>query len=133
MKILIVLSFWKIISISLLSWIRIPKRPCAWKMWATEQSKNPLVQICLGDVKQKEDHDNVEMVVTHTHMFFSQKSFFVLIRNFLMWWGYLRPIREHFLKNFNDFFCSFGKLVIIIRNRVFKSNFLALFVLLLLL
>ena len=42
-------------------------------MWATEQSKNPLVQICLGDVKQKEDHDNVEMVVTHTHVFPSEK------------------------------------------------------------
>ena len=44
-------------------------------MWATEQSKNPLVQICLGDVKQKEDHDNVEMVVTHTHVFLSEKFF----------------------------------------------------------
>ena len=55
-------------------------------MWATEQSKNPLVQICLGDVKQKEDHDNVMVV---THMFFSEKL--EVLSEFL--WGYLR-LRE---------------------------------------
>ena len=45
-----------------------------------QQSKNPLVQICLGDVKQKEDHDNVEMVVTH--MFFPRKSLVKFFRSY---------------------------------------------------
>ena len=35
-----------------------------------QQSKNPLVQICLEDVKQKEDHDS-----GHTHVFlFSERA-----------------------------------------------------------